>query len=267
MRRQGGRWLLCSERSATADTRKLLGVASSVVIPPDQLIAGEHLAETGPELTTVRHYQELDARPRLRGRIHLAAAVVSVAALVWLVMVATTPRAEVAAWIYGLSAIACYATSATYHVYARTPGARRRWRQADHAMIYVLIAGTATPMYLLAASGMWRWLMFSLMWAGAALGIVLKVLSMERFRTMGWVLYIGLGWTGLALLPYFWAQPRLLALVVAAGVTYTVGAVLFALGRPNPLPRWYGYHEVWHTLGVAAGAIFFVAILPLVQAG
>jgi hemolysin III len=54
---------------------------------------------------------------------------------------------------------------------------------------------------------------------------------------------------------------------VAAGVTYTVGAVLFALGRPNPLPRWYGYHEVWHTLGVAAGAIFFVAILPLVQAG
>lgn len=220
-----------------------------------------------PQVTSVRHYQELDARPRLRGRIHFAAAVVSVAALIWLVMVAVTPRAEVAAWVYGLSAIGCYATSAIYHVFARSPGARRRWQQADHAMIYVLIAGTATPMYLLAASGSWRWLMFGLMWAGTGLGIALKLFSMERFRIVGWVLYIGLGWMGLALLPHFWAQPRLFVLVVAAGVTYTVGAVLFALGRPNPIPRWYGYHEVWHTLGVAAGAIFFVAILPLVQAG
>ncbi len=237
------------------------------MITSDEVIADDRPPEPGPELTSVRHYQELDARPRLRGRIHLAAAVVSIAALVWLVMVAVTPRAEVAAWVYGLSAIGCYATSAIYHVFARSPGARRRWRQADHAMIYVLIAGTATPMYLLAASGMWRWLMFGLMWAGAGLGIALKLFSMERFRIIGWVLYIGLGWMGLALLPHFWSQPRLFVLVVAAGVTYTIGAVLFALGRPNPVPRWYGYHEVWHTLGVAAGLLFFVAILPLVQAG
>ena len=197
----------------------------------------------------------------------MAAAVVSVAALIWLVVAAVTPRAEVAAWVYGLSAIACYATSAIYHVFARSPRARRRWRQADHAMIYVLIAGTATPMYLLAGSGMWRWVMFGLMWAGAGVGIALKLISIERFRVLGGVLYIALGWMGLALLPNFWSRPRLLVLVVAAGVTYTVGAVLFALGRPNPVPRWYGYHEVWHTLGVTAGAIFFVAILPLVQAG
>jgi hemolysin III len=167
--------------------------------------------------------------------------------------VAATPRAELAAWVYGLSAIACYATSGIYHVFARSPVARRRWRQADHAMIYVLIAGTATPMYLLAASGMWRWVMFGLMWAGAGVGITLKLVSIERFRVAGGVLYIGLGWMGLALIPNFWDRPRLLMLVVVAGVTYTVGAVLFAQGRPNPIPRWFGYHEVWHTLGVAAG--------------
>ena len=113
----------------------------------------KHAAATtvSPELTNLHHYEELDARPRLRGRIHLGAAFVSVAALAWLVGVAATPRAELAAWVYGLSAIACYATSGIYHVFARSPVARRRWRQADHAMIYVLIAGTATPMYLLAA--------------------------------------------------------------------------------------------------------------------
>ena len=229
----------------------------------------KHAAATtvSPELTNLHHYEELDARPRLRGRIHLGAAFVSVTALAWLVGVAATPRAELAAWVYGLSAIACYATSGIYHVFARSPVARRRWRQADHAMIYVLIAGTATPMYLLAASGMWRWVMFGLMWAGAGVGITLKLVSIERFRVAGGVLYIGLGWMGLALIPNFWDRPRLLMLVVIAGVTYTVGAVLFAQGRPNPIPRWFGYHEVWHTLGVAAGAVFFVAILPLVQAG
>lgn len=231
--------------------------------PGDQLKS----AVLSPELANRHHYEELDARPRLRGRIHLAAAVVSVAALIWLVAVAVTPRAELAAWVYGLSAIACYATSGTYHVFARSPVARRRWRQADHAMIYVLIAGTATPLYVLAASGSWRWVMFGLMWVGAGVGITLKMVAIERFRVIGGVLYIALGWMGLALIPDFLERPRLLALVIAAGLTYTVGAILFALGRPNPIPRWFGYHEVWHTLGVAAGAIFFVAILPLVQAG
>jgi len=219
------------------------------------------------EELTVRHQAELDARPRLRGRIHAAAAMLSVAGLVWLVAAAVTPRATFAAWVYGLSAIACYATSAVYHVFARTPTARIRWRQADHAMIYVLIAGTATPLCLLAAHGLWRWVSFGVIWVGAGAGIVLKVVGLERFRVIGGVLYIGLGWTGLALVPQFWDRPRLLALVVVAGLTYTLGAVLFAIGRPNPIPKWYGYHEVWHTLGVAAGAVFFVAILPLVQAG
>lgn len=209
----------------------------------------------------------LDDRPRLRGRLHLAAAVVSVAGLVWLVRSAASTEARVAAWIYGVAAVLLYLTSSTYHVFARTPRARRIMQRADHSMIYVLIAGTFTPVCMLAVNGAYRWVVLAAMWGGALAGVVIKVGFFDRFRKLGGALYIILGWAGIAVLPSLVHRPGLLMGIMAAGLLYTGGAILFSLGKPVLSPRWFGYHELWHTFVVAAGGILYFANLGLVRAG
>ncbi len=222
---------------------------------------------------TVQHIDEavhqlkaaLDERPRLRGRLHLAAAVGSIGALVALVRSAHSTETAVAAWVYGISALALYTTSGTYHVFARSPRARKIMQRADHSMIYLLIAGSATPALLLLMDGWARAALLALMWAGAATGIVLKLVAFERLNKLGAALYIVLGWAGLLALPALLRHPGALALIVVAGVLYTVGAALFAAGRPRLSPRWFGYHEVWHVLGTTAGVLLFVMNLGLIR--
>lgn len=213
----------------------------------------------------VTQIKALLERPRLRGRIHLVAALVSIAGLVWLVRSAQSTEAIVAAWVYGTTSVLLYATSGAYHVFARSPRARRIMQRADHSMIYVLIAGSATPAGLLLMDGWARAALLGLMWAGAATGVVLKLVAFERFAKLGAALYIVLGWVGLLALPALLARPGALALMVVGGVLYTGGAALFAAQRPRLSPRWFGYHEVWHTLGVTAGALVFVMNLGLIR--
>lgn len=206
-------------------------------------------------------------RPRLRGRLHLLAAVVSVGGLVWLVRSAESTEAAVAAWIYGVSSVLLYLTSGTYHVFARSARARRIMQRADHSMIYVLIAGSATPPILLLLDGWWRATVLGIMWTGAIAGIVLKLVAFERFAKIGAALYIVLGWAGILAFPALRERPLNLALFAAGGIIYTIGAALFAAGKPRLSPRWFGYHEVWHTFGVAAGALLFVSNLGVIRAG
>jgi len=206
-------------------------------------------------------------RPRLRGRLHLCAGVASVAGLVWLVRSASTPRALVAAWVYGIAATLLYLTSATYHVFARSPEARRILQRLDHSMIFVLIAGTFTPVSLLLLDGGWRWISLAAMWAGAVTGIVIKVVAFERLRRLGNALYIVLGWAGLLALPALIHRPGLLVMIAIAGLLYTGGAILFAMKWPRWTSEWFGYHEVWHSLGVGAGAVLFVVNLGLIRGG
>lgn len=213
----------------------------------------------------VHQIKEILERPKLRGRLHLAAAVASIGALVLLVRSAHSTEATVAAWVYGVSALALYTTSGTYHVFARSPQARRIMQRADHSMIYLLIAGSATPAILLLMDGWHRAALLGLMWAGAATGIVLKLVAFERLNKLGAALYIVLGWAGLLALPAFLDHPEALALMVVAGVLYTIGAALFAAGRPRLSPKWFGYHEVWHVLGTTAGVLLFVMNLGLIR--
>ena len=206
-------------------------------------------------------------RPHLRGRLHQLAFVAAVGGLVWLVRVAPTPRARVAAWIYGITAVLLYFTSAAYHVFARSPRTRRIMQRADHSMIFVLIAGTFTPICVLALAGPWRWLLLAGMWAGALTGVVVAVSALDRHRRLVFAMYLVLGWAGLACAPTLARRPGLFVLVIAAGALYTLGAILFAAHRPTLSPRWFGYHEVWHFFVVAAGVLLFVANLHLVSAG
>ncbi len=204
-------------------------------------------------------------RPRLRGRLHVAAAALSVGALAWLVRSATTPRALVAAWVYGLAALLCYLTSSSYHVLARSDRARALLRRADHSMIYVLIAGTFTPICLLAMTGRYRWFMIGIVWVGALIGVTVAVVPIKRLHHFGTALYLILGWAAVATFPALSHHPVRLALVVAAGILYTVGAALFGSQRPKLRPAWFGYHEFWHCMVVAAGALLFAVNLSLVS--
>lgn len=206
------------------------------------------------------------SRPRLRGRLHQAAAVASVGGLVWLIADAHSTWGLVAAWVYGLSMVALYATSSSYHVYARSERARRVMQRLDHSMIYVLIAGSFTPVCLLALSGSYRWVLLGLMWLGATVGVVLAALATDRYPKLRWSLYLVLGWAAVLAIPSLGDRPVLLALAAIGGILYTVGAVLFALQRPRPVAVWFGYHEFWHAFGVAAGAAIFAMNLGLIAA-
>ena len=201
-------------------------------------------------------------RPYLRGQLHAIAAAFSIGALVWLVRSAHSTEATVAAWVYGVAAVLCYVTSFSYHVIARSERARALMRRADHSMIYVLIAGTFTPVCLLAMAGWWRWVIIGIVWLGAVFGVVLSVAAKcPRFSV---ALYIILGWLGVTALPALAHRPLHLVLFVGAGVLYTLGAFLFGRKRPALVPRWFGYHEFWHGMGVTAGAALFVINLSLI---
>ncbi len=203
-------------------------------------------------------------RPILRGHLHAIAAVLSVAALVWLVSVAHSTEATVAAWVYGAAAIVCYVTSASYHTVARTARARAFMQRMDHSAIYVMIAGTFTPVGMLAMAGWWRWIVVSAIWLGAVFGVALWVPRRPRLPRFGVALYIILGLGGVAAFPALARRPAQLAMVSAAGALYLVGAVLFGRSRPRLHADWFGYHEFWHAMGVTAGALLFVVNFTLI---
>jgi len=207
-------------------------------------------------------------RPRLRGRLHQLAFVVSIPAGVGLVGAARTTPARVAATVYALSLAGLYGTSAAFHLGRWSAAARRRMDQADHAMIYVLIAGSYTPVALLALDRMWGLTVLGLVWTAAVGGITVVILW-HRIRLVGITLYLTLGWLGVVTLP--WLASRLgiakLTLLLAGGILYTVGAVVLGCQRPDPRPSVFGYHEVWHAFTVAAGLCHYTLIWLLVRAG
>ena len=132
-------------------------------------------------------------------------------------------------------------------------------------MIFVLIAGSFTPVALLALHGRWRWVLLGTVWVVAVAGIALKCIALERFPRLGGGLYIALGWAGVVAAPALLHRPLIALLLGLGGIVYTVGAALFASGRPRLNPRWFGYHEVWHTFVVAAGALMFAGNFMLVS--
>jgi hemolysin III len=206
----------------------------------------------------------LPGKPRLRGRLHQVAFLVSIPAGIALVWAADSPLARVAALVYAISLAAMFGTSAALH---RRHWSRRAWLrmdQLDRVMIYVLIAGSYTPVVLLALRPGWRVAFLALVWTVAAVGICL-VLVWNRGRVIfvtRMVLYLGLGWISVVLLPQLADTIGLgrLALGVLGGVLYTVGVVVLIRRQPDPNPRVFGYHEVWHAFTVAAGACHYTLI-------
>lgn len=195
------------------------------------------------------------AKPEWRGRLHQWAFVASIPLGLVLVALADTPTAKVGAAVYAFGVSALYGTSAAYHKGSWSPRARRTMRRLDHSAIFVLIAATYTPLILLVMDGGFRVAMLVLVWAGAIAGLVLSLTGVAERRSIGFTMYIVLGWAAVLTMPQLVRGLSLpeLVLLVTGGLVYTAGAVGLALRWPDPSPAVFGYHEVWHVMTVVAG--------------
>lgn len=207
------------------------------------------------------------ARPRLRGRLHQVGFVLAVPAGALLVASARAGDARIASALFAASLLALLGASATYHVGNWAPAVRARLQRVDHAMIFVLIAGSYTPVTLLALDPAWGIPFLVAAWAGAVGGAILAVWHMDTIRRYAAYIYIGFGWLLVLALPAVLQalDATELALLAAGGVLYTVGAIGLWLRRPNPRPLVFGYHEVWHAMTLAAAGCHYVLVLLLVH--
>jgi hemolysin III len=206
-------------------------------------------------------------KPRLRGWFHTVAFFASLPSGAALVLLARGASARVTAAVYAAALTAVFAASAAYHRVRWSAAARRRMKRLDHSMIFLLIAGTYTPVCVLALRGAWAIALLALVWAGAAVGIALKLARIDGLRVPTAVLYVGLGWLAVLALPMLLRAlpPAASVLMVIGGVLYTVGAVVLARRRPDPAPATFGYHEVWHAFMVAAAGCHYAMVLLIVR--
>lgn len=205
-------------------------------------------------------------KPRLRGVSHELAFYVSLAAGLWLVSSARPGASTWAAAVYALCLATMLGVSALYHRPMWTPRARARMRRLDHAAIFLMISGTATPVLLLGMPEGAARLPLALVWAGAGFGIVKSVVWVHAPRVLSTVLFVALGLASAPFFPQMAAvvETRGLVLLVAGGVAYIAGAVIYASRRPDPLPLVFGYHEIFHVLVIVAAACHFVVVRALV---
>ena len=203
-------------------------------------------------------------RPALRGAFHLGAALAAISGAVLLVLLADSARAYVGGAVFAASLILMYATSAVYHRITWTPRLRGIVRRLDHSTIFVLIAGTYTPFCLLVLNTAWGISILSVVWGLAAAGIIMKLVWPGAPRWLSVLLYAIVGWLALIAAPqlaaWFTAVP--LALLLLGGLLYTLGGVVYALRKPDPYPRVFGYHEVFHTL-VVAGSVLHYSLVAI----
>jgi hemolysin III len=207
-------------------------------------------------------HPEVRVRPRLRGVSHQYAFFVSLASGTLLVLLAATTRASVAAAIYAASVSALFGVSALYHRVTWNGPARRRMRRLDHAMIFLLIAGTYTPVGLLVLNGTLATVVLAVVWGGALAGTILELVWTGAPRWLGGTVYLALGWVAVVAMPQLFAQLGVAGglLIVAGGLVFSAGAAVYALRRPDPVPAVFGYHEVFHLLVIAGVAAHFLAI-------
>lgn len=210
-------------------------------------------------ITELAHLVEA-AKPRLRGWLHLATAPAAFACGLVLVVLAPDDL-RVAAAIYAASALMLFCVSATFHRGRWRPRVRGVLQRLDHATIFVLIAGSYTP-FAAALLGSAASTLLWIVWIGASLGVVFRVCWVGAPRWLTVPVYIALGWTAAFYVPQLWQTggAAVVILIGIGGVLYSVGAVIYALRRPNPAPRVFGFHEVFHSFTIGGYVTHYVAI-------
>ncbi|MGI8697442.1 MAG: PAQR family membrane homeostasis protein TrhA [Mycobacteriales bacterium] len=223
-------------------------------------------------MTSFAHARStVELRPRLRGWLHLWAFVVSIASGVTLVVLAAFvgPRAAVGTAIYAVTVSGLFGVSALYHRRAWGLRGRAVMKRLDHSMIFLFIAGTYTPFALLTMSPDLGAVILAVVWAGALGGILVRQAWIRAPRWVTVPPYIALGWVAAFVLPQLLQHAGVasLTLLLAGGVMYTLGAVVYATKRPNPSPAVFGYHEVFHACTIVAALCHYVAVWMAVYSG
>jgi hemolysin III len=215
-----------------------------------------------PTLQPIATSQQPAGKPRLRGVSHQYAFFVSLACGVGLILAASGGRARAAATIYAVAVPALFGTSALYHRVTWRPTARMWMRRLDHSMIFVLIGATYTPVALLALSGSLARTVLVVVWVGAAAGVAFKLVWIRAPKWLFAVVYLALGLVTFVVIGELPSAVGWLGLagLAGGGLLYAVGAIIYASGRPNPVPGVFGYHEVFHALVIAAAALHYAVI-------
>ncbi|MFV0428947.1 MAG: PAQR family membrane homeostasis protein TrhA [Arachnia sp.] len=201
-------------------------------------------------------------KPRMRGWLHLGMAPLVLIAGLVLTALAPTLEGRIGMAVYTLSAVVLFGTSAAYHRGNWTGTAFAVFRRLDHANIFIFIAGTYTPLALTMLEGTSRWALLIAVWSVAVIGVVFRTTWLSAPRWLYTALYVAMGWTAVGWLPQFWAAggPAVVILIIAGGVVYSLGAVAYGTKRPALSPRWFGFHEVFHSSTIIAAAAHIVAI-------
>lgn len=200
-------------------------------------------------------------KPKLRGWLHAATSPLALAAGIVLIALAPTGPAAAAATAYAVTSVVLFGTSAIYHRGRWSPRVEAVFKRIDHANIFLIIAGSYTPFAVLALHGAARVAVLSAVWAGAIVGVLFRVLWVGAPRWLYVPLYIGLGWAAAFVVPQLihGAGVAAFTLVVVGGGLYTLGALVYGFKRPDPWPRWFGFHEVFHALTIAAFVCQYIA--------
>ncbi len=193
--------------------------------------------------------------------------VLSVPAGAVVIASAGSTRGRIAAVVYAIGMTTMFGVSATYHRRRWSPAGRRRMRRTDHGTIFLMIAGSYTPLCLLAIRGSAGTAFLTAVWAGAGVGFLLALTGIAEKNILGLLCYLALGWAMVLALPELSRQlsGAQIGLLFAGGIVYTVGGVILATKRPNPSPVYFGYHEIWHGMVAVACACHYITILTVVR--
>ena len=205
-------------------------------------------------------------REPINGFTHLIGIIFGFVALVWLLLETyPTPDKMASVLIYGVAMIVLYTASTAFHLSTASCTTIQWLRRVDHAAIFIMIAGTYTPLVYNVLSGLLRWGILVAVWTLAIIGVVYKLRCLQINRKLSSVLlYVAMGWMGLITLPQavHLLEPRALLLIVAGGIVYTIGAIIFMLQRPN-LHRYFDHHALWHVFVLAGSALHFIVVLAV----
>lgn len=201
-------------------------------------------------------------KPLLRGWLHAVTAPLALVAGIVLVALAPNPTARWAVAVYAVTAVLLFGTSAFYHRGNWSPRVERLLKRIDHSNIFLIIAGSYTPFAVLLLHGTTRTTALWVVWVGALAGVAFRVLWVSAPRWLYTPMYVALGWVAVFFLPSFLHRGgvAVFVLVAVGGAMYSAGGLIYALKRPNPSPKYFGFHEIFHTLTVLAFVCQYVAI-------
>lgn len=219
----------------------------------------EHLGHDVQEFVR-EHVEEI--KPKLRGWLHLITIPLAFFGFLIMLVIAETTLERAGAAVFMVSSMLLFGISAVYHTLNWSPEAKLRLKRLDHANIFILIAGSYTPVALMVLEPKDAAVLLSIVWGGTILGVLFRVFWVRAPRWLYTPLYVVLGWAAVFWIEDFKAgtPTSVFVLIVTGGVLYTIGAVVYAFKWPDPAPKWFGYHEVFHAFTVAAFIVHYIGV-------